>query len=234
MDGDMVKFRRRISALSLILIVGTLAGCTNAPKAGPEMGDESRPAAVATATAATDVVADNGGFIPTATRTLDICNVEPIGSISNPNAPVRYSCDIHRVALLAFPPAVPALEAASLIEQVFTSRSCSVPAPLVTPASQPALEALDADSDAPLVQGGYDCSGDYVRASFGRADNAKIRGLAETLPAPLTYTVVSEEPPIGTAPLDDVLDSDAVFVAYIHTKVNYVHVLVCGGLCLCQ
>ena len=198
------------------------------------MGDESRPAAVATAIAATDLVAGNGGFVTSATRTLDICAVEPIGSISNPNAPVRYSCDIYRVVLLAVPPAVRAPEAALLIDQIFASRSCTVPAPLVTPISQPALEALDADSKAPPVAGGYDCSGEYVRASFGRADNAKIRGLAETLPRPLTDTVVSQEPPIGTAPLDEVLDSDAVFVAYIQTKVNYVHVQVCGGLRLCQ
>ncbi len=233
--GDvMAASSSQVAAFSLFLVAVTLTGCADtSPKAGPWLGDESRPAAVAAAGAATNLAAGTDGIVQFASRTLDVCAVEGDGSISNPSAPRAYSCDVYRVTLLAVTPPGTASEGALLIDESFAARACTVPAPLVTPLAQSALDALDAGSTAPPVRGGYDCSGEHVTTTFGRADNATIRWLAQTLPRSLSSTVVTEEPPIGAAPLDKVLDSGAVFVGFIQTKVNYVDTAVCGGLRLC-
>ncbi|MDH6235359.1 hypothetical protein H4V99_000104 [Cryobacterium sp. CG_9.6] len=222
----------RMTALSVLLVVLILTGCSDtSEKASPAMGDETRPAATATVIEVTSLSAGAGA--PVATRILDACSVDPLGSISNPDAPRAYSCFVSRAALLTFPPAVRASEAASLVDESFAARSCTLSWPLVTPATQPALDALDEGGAAQPVQGGYDCNGQLVRVTFGRADNATIRKQVQTPSSPLSGIVVSEEPPIGLAPLDKVLDSGDIFVAFIETRVKYVDTTVCSHLRLC-
>ena len=149
-----------------------------------------------------------------ATRNLDACSVEPLGSISNPDAPRRYSCSLYRVTLVTFAPAMEASAAALLLDEGFEERSCMALWPLVSVATQPALEALGTGSTAPPVQVGYDCGGEQVTVTLGRADNAIIRTLSQTPPSPLPNTVVTDEPPIGLVPLDAVATPDAL----MHTQ----------------
>lgn len=190
---------RRIAKLSLVFIAAALAmtGCVAAEEAGPALGDAKRPVARAAAEAATNLSNSGEGLAQIGSRTLDICAVDPLGSISNPSAPRIYSCDIYRVTLLTFTSAPHASAAALLIDENFVARSCTVLAPLVTPAAQPALDALDAERKAPPVRGWYECNGEKVTATVGRADNATMRTKAQTPPSPLSGTVVTEEPPIG-------------------------------------
>ncbi len=224
----------RLAAALIILSLAILTGCADtSEKAGPELGNESRPTAAAAAKTATSLANGTDGIFSSATRNLDACSVEPLGSISNPDAPRRYSCSLYRVTLVTFAPAVEASPAALLLDEGFEERSCMALWPLVSVATQPALEALGAGIAAPPVQGGYDCSGEEVTVTLGRADNAIIRTLAQTPPSPLSNTVVTDEPPIGLIPLDAVLKSGEVFVGFIETTVRYVDVTVCGGLRLC-
>ncbi len=224
----------RLAAALIILSTAILTGCADTSvKAGPELGNESRPTAAAAAITATSLADNTVGMFPAATRNLDACSVEPLGSISNPDAPRRYSCSLYRVTLVTFAPALEASAAALLLDQEFAARSCVALWPLTSVDRQPALEALRTGSAAPPVEGGYDCSGEQVMVTLGRADNTIIRTLAQTPPSPLSNTVVTDEPPIGLVPLDEVLKSDEVLVSFIETTVRYVDVTVCGKLRLC-
>jgi hypothetical protein len=217
-----------------MLSMAMLTGCADTSvKAGPDLGDKSRPTALAAAIAATGLAEGTDYVLLGDSRTLDICQIQGDISISNPSAPLLYSCGIYRVALFSFTEPVNASTAALIIDEGFVARACTVPAPLVILSSETTLKALDAGSTAPPVRGRYDCSGETVTSTFGRADTASIRELAQTLPRALSGTVVTEQPQIGVAPLDEILATGGVFVAFIQTKVNYVDTAVCGGLSLC-
>jgi hypothetical protein len=225
---------RRVAAFSIFVFMVMLTGCADTSvQAGPELGDKSRPIALAAAVAATGLTDGTDDVLPGDTRTLDICQIQGDVPIGNPSAPLIYSCDIYRVTLLRFTPTVSASTAASSVDEGFAARACTIPAPLVVPSTERALEALDAGSEAPPIRGRYVCSGESVTATFGRADNASMREQAQIMPRPVSGTVVTEQPRIGVGPLDEILESGEVFVAFVQTKVNYVDTQVCGGLSLC-